>query len=112
MTTITCIGPVLGTYTEEEEARAADRPVMAGHAKRGIEVEEKIYARDQNGAVVLDNAGEPVIDRIETRIVPCGQDLTALYAEVPADGQEHFVRCPKCGNVGRVTKHPPETTGG
>ncbi len=111
MTTITCVGPVLGTYTEAE-ARAANKPGMAGHAKRGIEVEETIYARDENGAVMMGDAGEPVIDRVETRIVPCGQDLTALYAEVPADGHEHFVQCPKCGTVGRVTKYPPEMTGG
>lgn len=31
------------------------------------------------------------------RRLGCGFDVTTLMEEVPWDGQQHFVECPKCG---------------
>ena len=37
----------------------------------------------------------------------CGVELTALFAAMPADGQDHDVTCPKCGAVGTHMRTPP-----
>ncbi len=108
---ITCIGPVLGRYTQAE-AQAAGKPSMAGHVKRGVERREEIPARDENGSVILGDDGRPVIEEVKTHVAPCGQNLTALYDQVPADGEDHYVKCPQCGNVSRVTKLPPPDDAG
>jgi predicted RNA-binding Zn-ribbon protein involved in translation (DUF1610 family) len=34
----------------------------------------------------------------------CGANLTTLIAAVPADGENHEVECPKCGNKATVRK--------
>lgn len=36
----------------------------------------------------------------------CGQDLTPLIADIPADGKDYAVTCPKCGNVGMHMRTP------
>ena len=38
----------------------------------------------------------------------CCVELTALFAEMPADGQDHEIACPKCGTVGVHMTTPPD----
>lgn len=80
-----CQGPVAGTYTEDE-AKAAGRPEMAGHNKRGV--------KSGNGL-----------------IVPCNTDITGLIEAVPVDGADHEVKCPRCGNVSSVRRLPADDDG-
>ena len=36
----------------------------------------------------------------------CGQDLTQLIDDIPSDGKNYDVTCPKCGNVGTHMRTP------
>lgn len=85
-----CAGPVIGTWSKEEAA-ALKRPALAGKRKRGVRVRKM-------------RAGETVVE-IPRR---CGNDLTALTAAVPDDGLDHAIKCPKCGTVARVRRHPDD----
>lgn len=38
----------------------------------------------------------------------CGADLTALFTDLPADGLEHALVCPACGNVIMAIRYPEE----
>lgn len=83
-----CAGPVIGTWSQAE-AEAAGRPRLAGTRKRGIRT------RKQRGLGPDSAYDAPV---------RCRQDLTALVQALPADGQDHQITCPKCGNVARVMR--------
>lgn len=83
-----CAGPVLGTWSEDE-AKAIGRPDIAGHRKRGL--------RKRKFKV-----GEVTVD-LPMR---CRKNLTALIAALPQDGNEHEIKCPKCGNISRVIRTP------
>lgn len=37
----------------------------------------------------------------------CGADLAKLIAQIPQDGKDHDLKCPRCGNVSRVMRTPP-----
>lgn len=39
----------------------------------------------------------------------CGQDLTAVFEAMPADGQDHEIECPMCGTVGTHMKTTADT---
>jgi len=110
-TRMICRGPLAGTYSKED-AEALGEPKMTGHARRGRVVEEPVYQRDESGNVVLDDEdNSPVIEKTIHRVVPCGFDLTEQYDAVPADGKDHFIKCPRCGNVSRAMKTPADDDG-
>jgi len=44
----------------------------------------------------------------KTRRTGCGYVLNNLIDELPEDGKQHEIECPKCGNVSEVTKTKPE----
>lgn len=84
-----CAGPVLGGAWTEAEAQALGRPEIAGHRKRGVRTRKR-----QVGEITVDMP------------VRCGRNLAALIAEVPQDGDEHEITCPRCGSVARVIRTP------
>ncbi len=38
----------------------------------------------------------------------CGEDLTALLAALPQDGESHAFDCPRCGLAHHATRTPPD----
>jgi hypothetical protein len=67
-------------------------------------LDEKVYSAKEAKAL-----GNPAMKGHRKR-KGCGQNLTDLIAKIPADGNEHKLKCPKCGNIAKVEKTPPEET--
>jgi DNA-directed RNA polymerase subunit RPC12/RpoP len=41
--------------------------------------------------------------------VKCATDLDAAIAEVPEDGEDHKITCPKCGNEAKIKRYAADS---
>ena len=100
--TYTCRGPVAGVITADDIAAGDYPPGTEGHTKRGIA--QPVPALP--GTVAMDAQGHVVVTAPDaaTRLAPCGADLTALIATVPADGHIYTVTCPSCGATSTIRR--------
>lgn len=101
-----CKGPVIGTLSKEDVERLKLPKNAVGHVKRGVETKKTI----KPGKIATDPK-DSVKPKTETVIENCGQRLNELIEQVPFDGLDYEITCPKCGNVMTVMRTPIENEG-
>ena len=81
-----CRGPKLGVYIQRPDVDW--KRVFRSMGDSEKITPEKIEAMKKT---IMDRFSGSSDDRLR-----CGFDVTTLMEEVPWDGQQHFVQCPKC----------------
>jgi hypothetical protein len=85
-----CRGPRLGLYIQRQEVDWVRVAKVLGDTSKITP--EKIHAMKTEITQRFGMGSDGPKDRLR-----CGFDVTSLMEEVPWDGQQHFVECPKCG---------------
>jgi hypothetical protein len=83
-----CRGPKLGVYIQRKEGVDWVQVALAMGDQRKV-TPDRIHA-------LRTSVMERFANRLDDRL-GCGFDVTPLMEEVPWDGQQHYVDCPKCG---------------
>ncbi len=100
----TCLGPVAGTFGQQDAKDGRCRRNQVGHTYRGVWKDEVV----RPGMTRMVD-GKPETTKPVTRRVfePCGYDLTDMINAIPADGLDYQIECPECGNKSLVKTVPP-----
>jgi len=104
--TYTCQGKKSPMEQDEfDELLEEYKSVMAPGDLERLNVEEgqpfstgAIYRKGRGLMFIRTDSGKEIREY-------CGNNITELVEKVPADGEDHSVKCPKCGNEVGVRKY-------